>query len=109
MNQSGKMWDSLEFEKFPPEMKRPKIKSAHVIDNHMLLIEFNNNQKKKYDVAPLLNKDMFSPLKNPALFKAVKIEQGGYAVVWNSGIDISEYELWRNGNEVSMTNGETGE
>lgn len=78
-------------------MKYPKIKSASAIDNHTLLVEFDNNQKKKYDVTQLLNRDMFSPLKNPALFKAVKVEQGGYAVVWNSNIDISEYELWSHG------------
>ncbi len=59
MDQSGKMWDSLEFRKFPPEMKRPKIKSAHAIDNHTLLVKFGNYRKKKYDVTHLLNKDMF--------------------------------------------------
>jgi len=78
-------------------MKYPKIKSASAIDNHTLLVEFDNSKKKKYDVTQLLNKDMFSPLKNPGLFKAVKVEQGGYAVVWNSNIDISEYELWSHG------------
>ncbi len=78
-------------------MQLPKIKSALAIDNHTLLIEFDNNQKKKYDITPLLSKDMFSPLKNPALFKAVKVEQGGYAVIWNKDIDISEYELWNHG------------
>lgn len=78
-------------------MQYPKIKSASAIANHTLIVEFDNNQKKKYDVTPLLTKDMFSPLKNPAFFKSVKIEQGGYAVVWNSNIDISEYELWCHG------------
>src|SRR6056297_1894434 len=101
MDQSGKMWDSQKFRNFTPGMKHPKIKSAHAIDSHTLLVEFDNNQKKKYDVTPLLNKDMFFPLKNPALFKAVKVEQGGYAVVWNSEIDISEYELWKHGKEIS--------
>lgn len=78
-------------------MQYPKIKSASAIDDHTLLIEFDNSEKKKYDVSPLLSKEMFAPLKNPALFKMVKIEQGGYAVVWNSEIDISEYELWSHG------------
>ena len=78
-------------------MECPKIKSASAIDNHTLLIKFENNQKRKYDVSPLLNMEMFSPLKNPVLFKAVQVEQGGYAVAWNNEIDISEYELWRNG------------
>lgn len=40
-------------------MKRPKIKSAHAIDNHTLLVKFGNYRKKKYDVTHLLNKDMF--------------------------------------------------
>ena len=78
-------------------MTFPKIQSAKAIDDHTLVIRFNNNKKKKYDITPLLDKEMFAPLKNPALFKAVQVEQGGYAVVWNSSIDISEYELWRHG------------
>lgn len=67
------------------------------VDDHTLVIEFDNKQKKKYDITPLLEKDMFFPLKNPALFKSVKVEQGGYAIVWDNHIDISEYELWRHG------------
>lgn len=78
-------------------MKFPKVKSALAIDNHILVVEFDNNQKKKYDITPLLSKEMFSPLKNPILFKAVRVDQGGYAVTWNKDIDISEYELWNNG------------
>lgn len=46
---------------------------------------------------PLLSKTAFSPLKGPELFKAVTVDQGGYGVIWNSDIDLSEYELWRNG------------
>ncbi len=78
-------------------MKHPKVKSATAIDTHILLVEFDNQEKKAYDVTPLLKKEMFAPLKNHAFFKAVKVEQGGYAISWNEEIDISEYELWRNG------------
>ena len=78
-------------------MECPKIKSAAAINNHTLLVEFENNQKRKYDVAPLFKMEMFSPLKNPALFKAIQVEKGGYAVAWNNEIDISEYELWCHG------------
>ncbi|MGZ8190607.1 MAG: type II restriction endonuclease [Methylococcaceae bacterium] len=78
-------------------MNCPKIKSVKVISEHTLLVEFNNQQKRQYDVKPLFFKEMFSPLKNADLFKSVKVDVGGYAVVWNEDIDISEYELWRNG------------
>jgi len=43
---------------------------------------------------------MFAPLKGYILFKSVQVEQGGYAVVWNSDVDISEYELWHHGQRV---------
>jgi hypothetical protein len=81
-------------------MNVPKIKSAEAIDGCTLVILFDNKQRKKYDITPLLNKEMFTPLKNIALFKSVKVDQGGYAVVWNSDIDISEYELWVHGENM---------
>ena len=43
---------------------------------------------------------MFAPLKTPALFKAEQVEPVGYAVVWNSNIDISEYELLTHGQTI---------
>lgn len=82
-------------------MSYPKILSARATDAHTLLVEFDNNQKRKYDITPLLGKEMFMPLKDYALFKAVKVEKGGYAVAWNSEIDISEYELWIHGQSLS--------
>jgi Protein of unknown function (DUF2442). len=39
-------------------------------------------------------------LRNEAFFKAVAVDPGGYGVSWNDQMDLSEYELWRNGVEV---------
>lgn len=81
-------------------MQYPKINSAKAIDDHTLLIEFDNSSKKEYDIRPLLEKEMFLPLKNFAFFKNVRVDTGGYAVYWNEDIDLSEYELWTNGQTV---------
>ena len=78
-------------------MKPARIVSAQAIDDHNLIIKFTNNELKKYDISKLLDKPMFSPLKNPAFFRNFIIDSGGYALVWNEDIDISEYELWQNG------------
>ena len=78
-------------------MKYPRISSVKALDSHTLLVEFDNQQKRKYDVMPLLSKEMFAPLANLALFQSVRVDDGGYAVVWNEDIDISEYELWVHG------------
>ena len=86
-------------------MKPPKILSAQAIDDRTLLIEFSQSEFKKYDISQLLSKEMFAPLQNPSFFKSFKIEAGGYGLVWNEDIDISEYELWKNG--VSIKDSET--
>lgn len=78
-------------------MKVPKITSATPIDDHTLIVVFDNNIKKKYDISPLLSKSMFEPLRNPVFFKSFNIENGGYAITWNEDIDLSEYEVWRHG------------
>ena len=81
-------------------MNHPKIINASAIDDHSLLVEFDNYQKKTYDITPLLEKKMFAPLKNAALFRDVRVDVGGYAVVWRKDIDISEHELWVNGESI---------
>ena len=75
----------------------PKIRSVETIDDHTLLVEYDNAWKHQYDVTPLLKREMFAPLRNLALFKSAHVEQGGYAVVWNREIDLSEFEIWSNG------------
>jgi hypothetical protein len=81
-------------------MKYPTIKSAEAIDNQTLLVEFSNQGKRQYNITRLLKKEVFLPLKNPAFFKNFRVEQGGYAIVWNEDIDISEYELWIHGTPI---------
>jgi Protein of unknown function (DUF2442) len=75
----------------------PKIKSAQVIDDHTLIVEFANEGKRKYDIAQLFDKEVFFPLKNPGFFKNFQIDSSGYAIIWNEDIDISEYEIWSHG------------
>ena len=82
------------------KMKYPIIKSVSVIGRHTLLVGFSNDEKRKYDVSPLLDREMFSALRNPAFFGNVRIDAGGYALVWDEDTDISEYEIWTNGTPV---------
>jgi len=86
---------------FEVDMRHPKINSAKAIDDHTLLIEFDNFAKKIYDIRPLLEKEMFSPLRNFAFFRNVKVDSGGYAIFWNEDIDLSEYELWTHGKAIN--------
>ncbi|MCT7953274.1 DUF2442 domain-containing protein [Ancylothrix sp. C2] len=78
-------------------MKPPRIVSAKAIDNQTLVIKFTNNEFRKYDISKLLENPMFAKFRNPTVLKNFRIEEGGYGLVWDEDVDISEYELWQNG------------
>jgi len=78
-------------------MKFPKIKSVNVISNYTLEIVFANNVRKIYDCTPLLKDENFKPLLDKSLFKNVQVDSFGYGIFWNNQIDLSESELWLNG------------
>jgi hypothetical protein len=81
-------------------MNDPKIISVEPRAEKRLLVKFDNGIEKIYDCNQLLQREMFLLLKNEAFFKAVKVDPGGYGISWNDDIDLSEYELWQNGNEL---------
>lgn len=78
-------------------MKAPKIIAAQAVDDRTLLVEFSNHEVKSYNISKLLEKPTFKPLQNPHFFRNFRVDLGGYGLVWNDEIDISEYELWQNG------------
>jgi hypothetical protein len=83
-------------------MDTPRILSVQAVENKNLLVKFVNGIEKIYDCNPLLSREMFEVLKNDAFFKSVKVDTGGYGISWNDDADLSEYELWTNGVEVTM-------
>lgn len=60
------------------------------LNDYCIFAEFDNGEKRIGDIKPLLDKAVFSPLKNVILFNKVYIEYG--AVTWKDG----------NGNEIDI-------
>jgi hypothetical protein len=79
----------------------PKIKSVKLLEKRQLLVKFSNGVERIYDCDQLLQREMFQPLNNEIFFKVVHVDPGGYGISWNDDIDLSEYELWENGKELS--------
>ena len=46
--------------------KYPKIRSVKPLERKRLLVTFENNIQKIYDCNPILQEEVFSPLKNVA-------------------------------------------
>lgn len=76
-----------------------KVISVKPLDDYILLVSFENGQRKNYDLKPLFDKyNMFSALQTVnGLYKLVSVDAGGYGISWNDEIDISCNELYANG------------
>ncbi len=82
-------------------MKFHKIKEVEALPPLQLCVQFMNGTTKRYDVEPLTHKfKAFEALNNQALFSSVKVDTGGYGIVWNDDLDLSCDELWEHGIEI---------
>lgn len=76
-----------------------KVATIQPEKDYKLLVGFVSGEKKIYDVKPLFNKwAAFRALASTnELFEAVRVDVGGYGIVWNDDIDLSCNELYENG------------
>lgn len=80
----------------------PRVDTVKPVGPARLLIRFRNGEEKTYDCRSLLSRPEFRLLRVPAFFRAVRVDAGGYGISWNDDIDLSEYELWTNGEPVTV-------
>ena len=80
----------------PIELKVLKIQKIY-IEKQSIYVLFFNNIIKKYSIDPLLEKEQFQKLKNQSFFKSAKVDSGGYGISWDDDCDLSENDLWVQG------------
>lgn len=78
----------------------PTIQAVTPQPNAQLVVTFSNQMTKVYDCRPLLQVAGFERLTDPALFRTVRRDPGGYGIVWDDELDLSESELWLNGQAI---------
>ena len=59
---------------------------------NMLLLVFENHEKRLFDMSPYLEKKPFTKLKNLPLFMKATVAYG--TVTWPGNIDIAPETLW---------------
>ena len=64
------------------------------LEPYMLLITFDNKERRIFDVAPYLSDSFYSPLRSTAVFQTVRINS--LTIEWAGGIDICPDELYYN-------------
>ena len=76
-----------------------RLKNVTPLPDFMLRAEFQDGTIKTYDVKPIMSKiPVFDMLRYVhGLFEQVRVDAGGYGIVWNELIDLSCDELYDNG------------
>lgn len=75
-------------------MKNPVwvVKDVAPQRDYTLLITFINGEKRIYNARPLLNKAIYSSLRNIGFFMKAKVSCG--TVIWDDDIDIAPEHLY---------------
>lgn len=74
------------------------IKAICAGNDWTLDITFTDGARRLFDMKPLLECEVFEPLRNIEMFRAVS--NGGYFVEWPNEADLSADTLYLDGNNV---------
>ena len=79
-----------------------KVNTVSALSDLRLCVQFAEGSTKIYDVKPLLKRwDTFKRFESePELFAQVKVDIGGYGIVWDDELDLSCDELYANGKPI---------
>ena len=70
----------------------PRIVKVKPQKNYKLLLLFDNNEWRIFDVSPYLDKGIFKELKSPEIFNSVKTVDG--SVQWQNEADFCPDTLY---------------
>ena len=72
---------------------RVRVRAVQPRQGFTVLFTFDNGVEKEIDLEPYLRGPIFEPLrKDPAMFRAMKIEGG--TIAWDNGADIDPDVLY---------------
>ena len=75
-------------------MLRPTVVKVLPENNYILLLEFDNGEKKFFDVKPYIKGIWFNELNNLAYFN--RVHTNGFNIRWPNGQDICPDDLYYN-------------
>ena len=70
----------------------PHVKNVKALDDYQLELEFENAERRIFDMKPYLKRGIFVRLQNRALFEAAGVVAG--SVEWPGGLDLSYDTLY---------------
>lgn len=75
-------------------MLQPRLINVVPLEKYRLLLTFETNEEKIFNVAPYISGDWFGKLQDTNYFTTVRVS--GSTVEWADGQDIAPHELYEN-------------
>ena len=89
-----------------------RVESFAIVAPYTLDVQFDDGTSRRIDFAPLLQGEMFGPLRDPRLFDQVRLDREVHTLVWPNGADFDPATLhdWPSqAGEVSAAAGHWGQ
>jgi hypothetical protein len=77
------------------------IVNVKALENHNLLLKFENNEERIFDMSPYLEIGKFQELKDEQLFKTVRVSFD--TVEWDNGLDLDPELLYEKSKAVVIS------
>ncbi len=76
-------------------MRHPiyRVTSVKVLSGYRLRIGFDDGTQQQIDLEPILEGEIFGPLRNLSLFKKVRVDPEVHTLVWPNGADFDPATL----------------
>lgn len=70
-----------------------RVKSFEIVSPYALSVTFDDGQERTINFEPILAGELYRPLRDPALFNAVRIDPEVHTLVWPNGADFDPETL----------------
>jgi len=74
------------------------VKDVKALDDYFLLLRFDNEEEKIFDVKPYLNIGKFKELRDKSLFKSVKVCFD--SIEWKNHLDLDPELLYQKSKKI---------
>jgi len=70
-----------------------RVSSVEVLSGYSLRIGFDDGTQQQIDLEPVLEGELFGPLRDRSLFEKVRVDPEVHTVVWPNGADFDPATL----------------
>lgn len=74
----------------------PDVKTAIAMEPYVVRVVFADGEVRDVDLKPILSGPVFEPLRDPAFFAQVRVDESGDTIEWPNGADLDPDVIYGN-------------